>query len=93
METVAPGRSLAHLTLSSPRPARLPEATVRFATPSADLSGHWSPRITVDRVSRWGNLVTSRATTYAPVMAYYDGHEHNRLTFALSDVLKRVDLD
>lgn len=87
-----PGVVLARLTLTARRPAILPELTARFSTPSVGVAGNWSPRTQVDRVSRWGNRVTSRATTNAPMMTHYDAHESNRITVALSDTMGRVDL-
>lgn len=87
-----PGLVLATLQLEAERPAPLPELTVRFSTPSVGVAGNWTPRVQVDRVSRWGNRVTSRATTNAPLLSHYDADGNNRITMALSDALGRVDL-
>lgn len=92
LEQIEPGLVLAHLSLSSEQAASIPEFDIRFSTPSVEITGHWTPRIEIDRVTRWGANVTSRATTNAPLLAHYDAGERNRLTVALSDASGRADL-
>lgn len=80
------------LVLSAAEPATPPEFTIVWSVPSVDIYAHWSPRISLNKPSLWTSLET-RAARYAPVIAFYDAADSNRMTFACSDGLRLLKLN
>jgi alpha-galactosidase len=78
------------LRLTSPTAATPPRFSVKWNFPSIDITAFWNPNISVDKVNYYGNRVTSRATSQAPVSAFLNARDMNRFTFACSDALNKV---
>ena len=95
-ENVDPGLDVLTLRLESPRPQPPPTITLRWAVPSHDVAGHWTPSRHLDKAVRpdWARsrLERSMFARSAPVSCLFGGDNENVLTFAASDALNTVDL-
>ncbi len=89
---VAPGVTDVTVRIAAAAAVRPPEFTVRFDHPSVDVAGFWNTNLSNDRVNYYGNRVTSRATSGAPVITLYNSADVNRITVAASDALNPVEL-
>lgn len=77
------------LTLESDKAVTPPQFTVRWNTPSVDIYGSWTPRISLNKGSLY-NSITSRAARYAPVVCLFNQQDQNRITLAVSDTLNKL---
>jgi alpha-galactosidase len=91
-ELVTDGVQLVTLTLNSPKATTPPEFALKWTTPSVDIHGFWTPKLSQDKSNYYNSYVKSRAVRYAPVVALYSNGLLNRLTFALSDTLQKVTI-
>jgi len=91
-EEVEEGLQILTLILKSPHPAVPPQFLIKWSFPAVDVSGFWNTNLDVDRVNYWGNRLTSKATSQAPVMAFINNADLNRFTFACSDALNQLRL-
>lgn len=89
---VEPGLQIITFSLHSGQPAIPSGITLKWKFPSVDIYSFWNPNINIDRVTYYANSVTSRATRYAPVVAYISADDNNRFTIACSDALNKVSV-
>mgnify|MGYP002277398551 CR=1 FL=1 len=81
------------LTLTSAQTVIPPEFTVKWRFPSNDLYAFWNSKTGVDKVNFFNSPITSRAARNMPVLAYLNHADQNRFTFAISDALRKVEID
>ncbi len=78
--------------LRSDEPAEPPEFSIKWDTPSVDIVGFWNTNVSADKVNYYRNRVQSRASRGAPVIAFYNSADVNRITAAASDALNLVNV-
>ena len=78
--------------LHSDEPAEPPEFSIRWDIPSVDIVGFWNTNISNDKVNYYRTSVLSRASRGAPVIAFYNSADVNRITAAASDALNLVNV-
>src|SRR5436190_23354102 len=85
-EALAPGLDVVTLKLESATPAPPPKLALRFAIPSHDVAGQWTPGRHFDKGIKpdWARsrLEASMFARNAPVVALFGADNHNVLTFA-----------
>lgn len=90
-EKLEDGLQIVTITFETESMSELQPVTIKFNFPSVDVNGYWNP--TFDgNFNFWRSGFTSRASSWAPVLSYYNNSLENRITFALSDALNKVDL-
>ena len=75
---------------SAPTPSELKPVTLRFHFPSVDVSGFWNPTF-ADKSNYWRSAFSSKASTWAPIFTLYNNRLQNRITYALSDALNKIE--
>ncbi len=86
------GLQIVTITFEAEKLAELNPLTIQFSYPSVDINGYWNA--TFDgNFNYWRSGLTSRASSWAPVLSYYNNSLDNRITFALSDALNKVELN
>jgi alpha-galactosidase len=90
LREVAPYLYELTVRLHADAPAEPPQFSVSWDVPSVDIAGFWNTNISVDKVSYYRTSVESRASRGAPVIAFYNSADINRLTVAVSDALNLV---
>ncbi len=86
------GVQLITFAFSSERASELPPLSIKFDFPSIDINGFWNPGISVDKVNYYSSALTSKASRYAPILAFYNNALQNRVTIALSDALNQSEI-
>jgi alpha-galactosidase len=86
------GLYIVTLTIKSMEAARPPKFSVRWNTPSVDITGFWTPKITLNKANYYDSNVTSRAARFAPVVCLLNSADLNRLTIACSDGLRQIEV-
>lgn len=86
------GIQLLTFTFTSEIPAELPPVSIKFDFPSIDINGFWNPEISFDKVNYYSSAITSKASSYAPVLSFYNNALQNRITIALSDALNQSEM-
>ncbi len=81
------------LKLESARPVTPPEFSVTWRFPSNDIYGYWNSKTGVDKVNFFNSPIVSRAAQNMPVLAYVNHADQNRFTFAVSDAMRKVEID
>ena len=92
---IEPGLGIATLRLSAGAPAPPPSFVLKWSLPSHDIHGIWttSARFNKSLGPDWGpSRVESMLAREAPVLSLFGSDDGNRLTFAVSDALNRVEL-
>jgi len=87
-----PGVTIVTFVMESPTPTVPGETWLKWNTPSVDIQGFWNTNLVPDRVTYYTNRLTSRASSGAPVLAFYNNRDTNRLTIACSDALNKVHM-
>ncbi len=82
-----------HLELTSPVPITPEPLKLVWHYPIIDVQAMWYPGCNAKRwfTMSWDTTVQSQATKEAPVISLYNLTAENRLTFACSDVLNRIE--
>ncbi|PTM08834.1 MAG: alpha-galactosidase [Bacteroidetes bacterium] len=91
--TESDGVQLINFKFTADNPSELQPATIHFNFPSVDVNGYWNPKISIDKVNYFNSGVTSKASSNAPVLAFYNGELKNRMTIALSDALNQSEFN
>ena len=91
-EEVEEGLFVVNVLLTAPEAEIPPKFSLKWKVPSVDISGYWTPKISLDKATYYSSSFTSRAARYAPVIALYNSDDTNRMTFACSDGLRSIDL-
>ncbi len=91
-KTETEGVQLITFTFTSEYPSELLPVSIQFNFPSIDINGYWNPTTAVDKVNYYYSGVTSKASRYAPVLAFYNNALENRITMALSDALNKSEI-
>lgn len=88
------GVELVTLSLTADGPSVPSKIALQFDFPAVDVIGAWSPSVNRDRALHpsWGGRYGSSATSSAPVVSLYSGAGANRITLALSDAMRPVQL-
>ena len=86
------GIQLLTFTFTSEIPSELPPVSIKFDFPSIDINGFWNPEISVDKVNYYSSAITSKASSFAPVLSFYNNALQNRITIALSDALNQTEI-
>lgn len=86
------GIQLLTFTFTSEIPSELPPVSIKFDFPSIDINGFWNPEISVDKVNYYSSAITSKASSFAPVLSFYNTALQNRITIALSDALNQSEI-
>ncbi|KYG77145.1 glycoside hydrolase family 36 protein [Roseivirga echinicomitans] len=73
------------------KPSELKPVSLSFNFPSVDINGYWNPTNN-DRTNYYRSPLSSKASQWAPVLTLYNNRLQNRITFALSDALNKVDI-
>jgi len=84
------GLQVITFNFSSPTPSELKPVTLRFNFPSVDVSGYWNPTF-ADKSNYWRSAFSSKASTWAPIFTLYNNRSQNRITYALSDALNKIE--
>jgi alpha-galactosidase len=84
------GLQLITFKFSAPTPSELKPVTLRFNFPSVDVSGFWNPTY-ADKSNYWRSAFSSKASTWAPIFTLYNNRSQNRITYALSDALNKIE--
>ena len=86
------GIQIIRFSFSSESAAELQPVSIKFNFPSIDINGFWNPLISVDKVNYYSSAVTSKASSYAPVLSFYNNALQNRITIAISDALNQSEI-
>lgn len=91
---VADGTAIATLRLQSDKPGRPPKLSLKWAFPSHDIAGIWSPADSARSLGPdwYPTSVESMFARHAPVFQLFGWADQNRVTFAVSDALNTVRL-
>ena len=84
------GLQIITFKFSASTPSELKPITLRFNFPSVDVSGFWNPTF-ADKSNYWRSAFSSKASTWAPIFALYNNRQQNRITYALSDALNKIE--
>ena len=91
-QELEPGLQIVTISFEAEKPSSFNPLTIKFKFPSVDINGYWNP--TFDgNFNYWRSGYTSRASRWAPILSYYNNALNNRITFALSDALNKVDVN
>ena len=89
-----PGLDVVTVRIDSPTAERPPAFTIKWAVPSHDVAGQWTPGRHLDKGIKpdWsrGRLEPSMFARNAPVVALFGADNHNVLTFGVSDALNTL---
>lgn len=77
---------------SADSPSELQPVSICFNFPSIDINGYWNPKIAVDKVNYYYSSVASKASSNAPILAFYNNALQNRITISLSDALNKSEI-
>lgn len=83
------GVDLITFTFSSDKPSSLQPVDIKFKFPSIDINGYWNTTTAVDKVNYYNSKVSSRISSNAPILCFYNNQLDNRITIALSDALNK----
>ncbi len=89
--TEAENVTLITFKFSSETPSELQPVTLKFNFPSLAINGYWNPKIAIDKVNYYYSGFSSKASSYAPVLTFYDNALNNRITLSLSDALNKSE--
>ncbi|WP_310393775.1 alpha-galactosidase [Hymenobacter sp.] len=87
---LAAGLDLVTLHLRAPGKWKPRPLTIALKHPLNDIQAKWSPATLFDKAGIRSYAFTSRISTQAPVLAFYNTNDQNRLTLACSDALNSV---
>ncbi|MEL6538987.1 MAG: glycoside hydrolase family 36 protein, partial [Bacteroidota bacterium] len=93
VEQAEAGLMLITYTFTSAEPAHLPPVQLALRFPSVDIQGYWNPKISMDKVNYYSSGFSSKLSRNAPVLGFYNGGLHNRITLALSDALNPSEFE
>jgi len=91
-ENIEQGVKIITLGLISPTEETLSTVSIEWSFPSVNVYSFWNSTINPDKVTYYRNYVTSRASSQAPIICFINNGDQNRLTFALSDALNKVEI-
>lgn len=82
------------IVLQAPAPATLPDLSLKWEWPSADIHSHWRPLLTVGKALLWPDAakVHSAAHGFPPVSCLLSQDGRNRLTVACDEVVHGLDI-
>ncbi|GAA0729378.1 hypothetical protein GCM10009430_39500 [Aquimarina litoralis] len=83
------GVNLITFTFSSDKLSTLQPVDIKFNFPSIDINGYWNTTTAVDKVNYYNSKVSSRISSNAPILCFYNNQLDNRITIALSDALNK----
>lgn len=93
-ETTSAGTELLSIELHSDVPAIPPRTEISWAIPQLDIQTRWNPTATLFKnvPADWCSTVTTNLASSAPVMAFCNQQGENRLTFAVSEAMRPVQI-
>jgi alpha-galactosidase len=93
---VEPGLDLVTVKVTSGKPQVPPVFTLKWAIPSHDVAGEWTPNRILEKGIKpdWsgGRLEPSMIARGAPVVALFGADDHNVQTFGVSDALDTLQV-
>lgn len=92
LQVESDGLQLITFEFESEQPAELQPVFIRFHFPSIDIHGFWNPKIDADKVNFYSSAIDAKASSYAPILSFYDNALQNRMTFALSDAMNKTEI-
>ncbi|WP_303317216.1 glycoside hydrolase family 36 protein [Flavivirga abyssicola] len=93
VKTLEPGVKIVTFNFSAETPSELKPTTITFNFPSLSINGFWNPGRAIDKVNYYRSGFSAKASSNAPVLAFYNNALDNRITMALSDALNRSDFE
>ncbi|MBW1295695.1 glycoside hydrolase family 36 protein [Aquimarina litoralis] len=87
------GVHLITFTFLSDTPSSLQPVDIKFNFPSIDINGYWNTTTAVDKVNYYRSSVSSRISSNAPILCFYNNQLDNRITIALSDALNKSTIE
>lgn len=91
VSTETEGVQLITFKFSAETPSELQPVYIKFNFPSLAINGYWNPKIAVDKVNYYHSGISAKASSYAPILMYYDNALNNRITMSLSDALNKSE--
>ena len=88
---IAPDLEIVSVKLTSAELAVPPRLNLEWSFPSIDVYQFWNSNIRTDKVTYYGNDIHSLASSQVPLISFINSADQNRLTFALSDVLNKIN--
>lgn len=88
---LAPDLEIVSIKLSADQLAVPPRFNLEWSFPSIDVYQFWNSNIRTDKVTYYINDVKSRASSQVPLISFINADDKNRFTFALSDVLNKIN--
>jgi len=89
-QQIEKGLQIITFKFSAKTASELKPVTLRFNFPSVDISGFWNPTF-ADKTNYWRSAFSSKASTWAPIFTLYNNRSQNRITYALSDALNKIE--
>ena len=93
-ETTRSGIEFLHLEFHAETPAVPPETEVAWSIPNVDIQSRWSPTAAFAKniPPDWNSLLASDLACGAPVLTFLNQQGENRLTVAVAEALRSVQL-